>query len=355
MRAAAILGPGSVAKSLATFQRLTGAEWTSLIEQADVAVIFGGDGTVHRHLSELVQLEVPLLVVPCGSGNDFARALKVRNVRDAAHAWKKFAATGNARPVDLGVISALRVPNGTKPQNAAQPFSGAETVPFSVVPDPRVLRAAEVVPLRAGVKIRTQTSTAVEVLPFPSDNVASETRLGESAEAVSPHEHYFCCVAGVGIDTEIARRANALPQWLRARGGYALSAPGRFIRFAPFPMKVSCNGAGAGSFQPTILASLANAPAYGGGMKIAPNAKLDDGKLDLCVVRGMNALKLFWLFPTVYFGRHLGFKEVEYEQIDCVRVETEFPLDVFADGEYVCQTPVEFRVARGALNVITAD
>ena len=59
MRAAAILGPGSVAKSLATFQRLTGAEWTSLIEQADVAVIFGGDGTVHRHLSELVRWKSP--------------------------------------------------------------------------------------------------------------------------------------------------------------------------------------------------------------------------------------------------------------------------------------------------------
>ena len=74
MRAAALLGPGSVARSVATFQRLTGAEWTSLIEQADVAVIFGGDGTVHRHLSELVELEIPVLVVPCGSGNDFARA-----------------------------------------------------------------------------------------------------------------------------------------------------------------------------------------------------------------------------------------------------------------------------------------
>src|SRR5947207_15990774 len=97
MRAAALLGLGSVARSVATFQRLTGAEWTSLIEQADVAVIFGGDGTVHRHLSELVQLEIPVLVVPCGSGNDFARALKIRSVKDAARAWSKFAAGGKAR------------------------------------------------------------------------------------------------------------------------------------------------------------------------------------------------------------------------------------------------------------------
>jgi diacylglycerol kinase family enzyme len=85
---------GSVAKSLATFQRLTGAEWTSLIEQADVAVIFGGDGTVYRHLAELVELEIPVLIVPCGSGNDFARALNIRNVRDASRAWNSFAASG---------------------------------------------------------------------------------------------------------------------------------------------------------------------------------------------------------------------------------------------------------------------
>src|SRR5512146_2765989 len=88
MRAAAILGPGSVARAVTQFQRLTGAEWTSLIEQADVAVIFGGDGTIHRNLSTLVELDIPLLVVPCGSGNDFARALRIRTPRQAAAALR---------------------------------------------------------------------------------------------------------------------------------------------------------------------------------------------------------------------------------------------------------------------------
>jgi diacylglycerol kinase family enzyme len=127
------------------------------------------------------------------------------------------------------------------------------------------------------------------------------------------------------------------------------------MRFAPFPLKISRNGTDTSSFQPSTLVSVANAPAYGGGMKIAPHAKLDDGKLDVCVVRGMNPFKLFCLFPTVYFGRHLGFKEVKYEQTDCVRIETEFPLDVYADGDYACQTPVEFSIARAALKVITPE
>jgi diacylglycerol kinase (ATP) len=282
MRAAAILGPGSVSRAMAQFQRLTGAEWTSLIEQADVAVIFGGDGTIHRHLSELVALEIPVLVVPCGSGNDFARALGIRTVRGAIRAWRAYqAGRTNVRTIDLGVICEL----GT---------------------------------------------------------------------AKTPLPHYFCCVAGIGIDGDITARANRLPSWLRSRGGYALCAPREFLRFNPPSMRISFDRT-AVMPQPTILAAVANAPAFGGGMKIAPGAKLDDGKLDVCVVHAMSRLKLLSLFPTVYFGRHLGFREIEYQQTEAVRIESERPLDVYADGEYVCKTPVSFTVQREALQVLAPD
>src|SRR5215471_15441576 len=105
MRAAAILRPGNVSRAIVHFERLTGVEWTSLLEQADLAVLFGGDGTIHRHLPELVELEIPLLVVPCGSGNDFARALGIRSVRDSAEAFRRFERDPRSvRAVDLGVI-----------------------------------------------------------------------------------------------------------------------------------------------------------------------------------------------------------------------------------------------------------
>jgi diacylglycerol kinase (ATP) len=287
MRVAAIVGPGNFQKHLAKFRDIGGADWAVAApehrDHADVAVVFGGDGTIHRHLSTLVNLRTPLLVVPCGSGNDFARALQFRSVQDSLAAWGKFLDGGtNVRAIDLGVIREM------------------------------------------------------------------------GGEPPAPREHYFCCVAGVGLDSEIARRANDLPKWLRAHGGYALSAPREFLRFAPFSMKISSNG-NVTAFLPTILAAVANAPTYGGGMKIAPHAKLDDGQLDLCVVRPMDVFKLFCLFPTVYFGRHLGFEEVEYEQTPSVKIETEHPFDVFADGEFVCQTPVEFCVARNALKVIVPE
>jgi diacylglycerol kinase (ATP) len=71
------------------------------------ALIFGGDGTVHRHLPQLHQKKIPMLVVPTGSGNDFAKALGIRNVGIALRVWKQFCSDGkNVREIDLGVIRA---------------------------------------------------------------------------------------------------------------------------------------------------------------------------------------------------------------------------------------------------------
>jgi diacylglycerol kinase family enzyme len=140
-----------------------------------------------------------------------------------------------------------------------------------------------------------------------------------------------------------------------------MALPGALIRFSAFSMKLftpRSDGAESGQFQlrrdgPTMLAAFANTPFYGDGMRIAPEAKLDDGELDVCLIADIGSLKLLSLFPSVYFGRHLGIKEVEYFRTSDARIETEHPLDVYADGEFVCRTPAEFSVARDALQVIT--
>ncbi|HZQ18022.1 MAG TPA: diacylglycerol kinase family protein [Terriglobales bacterium] len=296
MHIAAILGPGNLAKPLAAFQREANADWTSLIEQADVIVIFGGDGTIHHQLKTLVELDVPVLIVPCGGGNDFARALGLRSFRDSISAWNKFnVGSKNVRSIDLGVIH-----------------------------------------------------QATKLGPVRVDSPGAYNSLNNGC-------HYFCCVAGVGLDAEITRRANTLPRWIRARGGYGMTAPREFIRFVPVPMRISENGFAPASFRPTTLAAVANAPSYGGGIKIAPRASMDDGKLDLCVVQAMSRFELFRLFPTVYSGRHVTLDKVDYVQTCSARIETESPSDVYADGEYVCQTPVEFTVAPKALQVIVPE
>ncbi len=103
----------------------------------------------------------------------------------------------------------------------------------------------------------------------------------------------------------------------------------------------------------TILAAFANTGIYGGGMKIAPRAQMDDGLLDACVIGGMDPFRLACLFPTVYFGRHLRIRQVQYFQAARYHLETGHPLDVYADGEFVCRTPVEIGIVPGGLRVIT--
>src|SRR5580765_6721882 len=94
MRAVAIFGLGSSTKDLKPFQNDPHTTWLigcpSNSNEADVVLIFGGDGTIHRHLPHLVKLQLPVLVVPRGSGNDFARALKLRSVYDSVAAWRRF-------------------------------------------------------------------------------------------------------------------------------------------------------------------------------------------------------------------------------------------------------------------------
>src|SRR5580692_9784170 len=116
MRAAVILGLGCSPQELKPFQAEHNSErnieWRmgmpGSAAEADVILLFGGDGTIHRHLGQLVKLGLPVLVVPVGSGNDFARALGLPRVRDSLAAWEHFCrGASNIRQIDLGVISAF--------------------------------------------------------------------------------------------------------------------------------------------------------------------------------------------------------------------------------------------------------
>lgn len=173
---------------------------------------------------------------------------------------------------------------------------------------------------------------------------------------LSSQKSLYCCVAGAGLDSEVNRRANRLPSWLRGHGGYALSLPAALAGFEFPEIKVEMfDGDGRNRIEESAtMVAFANAPSYGHGMKIAPRARLDDGKLDVCFVRRTSKLRLLRLFPTVFSGGHLRLPEVEYVQCSGLKIESDRALDVFGDGEYMGQTPAEVRVRPRALRVITS-
>src|SRR6476646_8907297 len=98
MIVAGLLHPDVSSKVINRF-RSCGVEIKILdhLEQAEnysAAIIFGGDGTVHRHLPQFHQHKTPTLVVPTGSGNDFAKGLGIRSVDIALQAWKQYCSGG---------------------------------------------------------------------------------------------------------------------------------------------------------------------------------------------------------------------------------------------------------------------
>ena len=165
-------------------------------------------------------------------------------------------------------------------------------------------------------------------------------------------ERLFCCIGGVGFDSETNRRANALPSWIRAHGGYVLAAARTLMTWQPVDMRVELPEKGVTLDEPASFVVFANAPSYGDGMRIAPHAALDDGLLDVCFVRGTSKGRIVSNFASIYSGSHLKLREVEYHQVSRLRVHTARPLDVYADGEYMCGTPVDVRVRRKAFKVI---
>ncbi len=301
MRAAALLSPTESLRHLRNFRRpgldlVIGPDLRP-DDRFDAVLIFGGDGSVHRHLALLVDRQMPALVVPTGSGNDFAHALGIRNRERALAAWERFCTTGdNVRSIDVGEI---------REYDRAECGAGQRHEPH----------------------IRGETP------------------------ALRPETHVFCCVAGCGVDSETNRRANAMPRWLRAHGGYALGVIGAAFGFRPQRIILTFED-GSSIAEPALMAAFANAPAYGHGMRMAPEAKMDDGLLDVVFVRRAGPLRLLRLFPRVYFGTHMELPEVTHRQAASFRVESEKPLDIYGDGEFLCRTPVEVRIRTRALRVI---
>jgi diacylglycerol kinase (ATP) len=282
MIAAALLHPDVSAKTVDRF-RSSGVEIKiqdtfGSSTNCPAVLIFGGDGTVHRHLPLLHRREIPTLVVPTGSGNDFAKALGIRSVGIALRAWQKFCAerkdgeAKNVKDIDLGVI-------------------------------------------RTGGQ-----------------------------------EKFFCCVAGVGMDAEANAHANRMPLWLKSKGGYVLAALQSLIAFKPVEMNITAEGREIR--RSAFFIAMGNARSYGGGMKVTPQAALDDGLLDVCVVSKMNKLKLLCWVPTIFFGQYLRLKQVEYFKTRQVAIEADRKLDLYADGEYAGQTPVQIGLIARGLRVI---
>jgi diacylglycerol kinase family enzyme len=354
VRAVALLGPIATERHFRPFELpgvnlFTGNELDPT-DQPDAALIFGGDGTLHRHLGGLALKQVPALIVPIGSANDFAHSIGITTVAKALAAWKRFCAAGdNIRAIDLGTIQALEEAK----DDAPRAWQGESLESLHFVPNGPRHDLPQTPPQRA--QNRRSSGTPEKL---GARIMQSHLRRLSEAELEVASTTFYACIAGTGLDAAVNRLTLRQPRWLRAHGGYVLALLQVLGSFQPPHISLSVEVDGHWQTridEPGFLIAAGNGPRYGHGMRLTHRAQMYDGLLDVCFVRPLSKLRLLHLFRLVYSGGHIGLKEVQYFRASRVRIVTEPATEVYADGEYICPTPVELGVRCNALRVIVDE
>jgi diacylglycerol kinase (ATP) len=160
-------------------------------------------------------------------------------------------------------------------------------------------------------------------------------------------------VAGAGFDSEVNRFANQRLGWAGNRPRYvgAVLVQLAVGRVADFELVLD----GRAQRLSGWLVAVANGPGYGGGMRVAPHASLDDGLLDVVVIHAVGKLEFLRTFPKVFSGRHVEHPAVAVHRAARVELDADRTLAVYADGEPAGALPATFEVRPAAVTVLAAD
>ena len=160
----------------------------------------------------------------------------------------------------------------------------------------------------------------------------------------------YAGVAGLGFDSEVAAYANRSARFLRGSAVYLYAILRVLPRFTPHRVTLRIDG--NLRTEEVMFAVVGNSSRYGGGIRIVPEAKIDDGVLDYCLVHRTSRVQLLKTLPRAYTGSHVRSAFVETGRGHDFSFESERPMEVYADGEHVTQTPVKFGLAEGKLKLV---
>jgi diacylglycerol kinase (ATP) len=160
-------------------------------------------------------------------------------------------------------------------------------------------------------------------------------------------------VAGAGFDSEVNRVANQRLRWAKGRPRYVGAVLAELVVGRPAEFRLVLDGRAL-----TVrgwLVAVANGPSYGGGMRVAPAASLDDGLLEVVVIGEIGKLEFLRTFPKVFSGRHVEHPAVAVHRAARVDLNADRTLAVYADGEPAGTLPATFEVRPAAVTVLAAD
>ena len=161
-------------------------------------------------------------------------------------------------------------------------------------------------------------------------------------------ETRFVGVVSAGFDALVNDRANS---WRRPRGKsrytLALLRELLFLSSRRYDLVVD----GVPTAVDAVLISVANNVSIGGGMKVVPHARVDDGRFDLFTVAPVGRFRLLRFFPKVFSGTHTQLDVVSFRTLERVRIDADGVV-AYADGERIGPLPIDIHVLPGALRVL---
>lgn len=161
-------------------------------------------------------------------------------------------------------------------------------------------------------------------------------------------DQWFGGVVAAGFDARVNDRANRM-RWPRGRMRYNLAMLIELGVFRPVPYVLELD---SGRWDTSaMLVVVGNIPSYGGGMKVTPDAVVDDGLLDVMVVKPLSKTRFLRVFPRVYSGSHVTLPVVEVRRSTRVRIDAP-GITAYADGERLGPLPQTFEAVPGALRVL---
>lgn len=166
-------------------------------------------------------------------------------------------------------------------------------------------------------------------------------------------ERYFINVASAGLLTSVAHSADTVLKNTLGKVAYYLKGIEELPNFRPLKMRINADGTIID--DEVLLFLIANSGTIGSFRNLAPNAKIDDGKLDLLVANNCRLPELMRLFISLLTGSHISHKSVRYIQAQTITIECAEELHSDLDGELGPRLPICVRALSNKLKIFTPD
>ncbi len=152
---------------------------------------------------------------------------------------------------------------------------------------------------------------------------------------------YFLNIIGLGFVVQAGRSTMKIKKL--GKSSYTLATLWETIRLKKYPLKLQmtlADGQVEQLHDDLVFVEVANSRYTGTSFLIAPDAQIDDGLLDVIILKKISRFKILRLFPTIYSGKHVNYPEVETRQVKSISIESEQPMPLMPDGEFFSETPV---------------